>query len=62
MLKPEFNIPPTAAHPLKSQSISSGIIYMAMADGSVRSATASVSDPAWSAAETPADGEVIGPN
>ncbi len=58
MLRPEFNILPTQAHPLKSQAITGDIIYMAMADGSVRSATSAISDPAWSAAETPSNGEV----
>lgn len=62
MLKPEFNIPPTNAHPLKSQNLSPGVIHMAMADGSVRSATASVSDPAWSAGETPRDQELLRPD
>jgi prepilin-type N-terminal cleavage/methylation domain-containing protein len=62
MLAPEFNVPPTAAHPLKSQALSSNVIHMVLADGSVRSAVGGVSDPAWSAAETPADGEVIRPD
>ncbi len=62
MLRPEFNIPPTNAHPLKSQSLSAGVIHMAMADGSVRSATASVSDPAWSAGETPFNQETLRPD
>jgi type II secretory pathway pseudopilin PulG len=62
MLKPEFNVPPTNAHPLKSQSLSAGVIHMVMADGSVRSAGASVSDPAWSAAETPRDQEILRPD
>lgn len=62
MLKPEFGVPPTNAHPLKSQSFSAGVIHMAMADGSVRSAVRSVSDPAWSAAETPRDREVLSPD
>ena len=59
MLRPEFNVPSTNAHPLKSQSLSANVIHMVLADGSVRSATSSVSDPAWSAGETPADGEVL---
>jgi hypothetical protein len=62
MLKPEFNVPHTNAHPLKSQSLSAGVIHMVMADGSVRSATSSVSDPAWSAGETPRDQEVLRPD
>ena len=62
LLKPEFNVKPTGAHPLKSQSFSAGIINMAMADGSVRSASRSVSDPAWSAGETPANGELLRPD
>lgn len=61
MLKPEFGVPPTNAHPLKSQSFSGGVIHIAMADGSVRRATESVSDPAWSAGETPANGEILNP-
>ncbi|MFM2094807.1 MAG: hypothetical protein RIS70_1931, partial [Planctomycetota bacterium] len=59
MLRPEFNVLPTNAHPLKSQSFHPNIIHMAMADGSVREATSSVSDPAWSSAETPRDQETI---
>lgn len=62
MLAPEFNVRPTNAHPLKSQALSAGIIHMTMADGSVRSATSSVSDPAWSAGETPRDAEVLRPD
>lgn len=62
LLRPEFGVPPTNAHPLKSQSLSSGIINMAMADGSVRTASKGVSDPAWSAGETPANGEVLRPD
>jgi prepilin-type N-terminal cleavage/methylation domain-containing protein len=62
MLKPEFNVPSTNAHPLKSQSLSSGVIHMVMADGSVRSAGSSVSDPAWSAGETPRDQEILRPD
>ncbi|MEO8498750.1 MAG: DUF1559 domain-containing protein, partial [Planctomycetota bacterium] len=62
MLKPEFGVKSTNAHPLKSQSLSVGVIHMAFADGSVRSATESVSDPSWSAGETPADGEVLSPD
>lgn len=62
MLKPEFGVKPTNAHPLKSQSFSVGVIHMAMADGSVRTATDSVSDPAWSAGETPANGETLSPD
>ncbi len=62
LLRPEFGVTPTSAHPLKSQALSSGIINMAMADGSVRSASSSVSDPAWSAGETPDNGEVLRPD
>jgi prepilin-type processing-associated H-X9-DG protein len=59
MVRPEFNIPSTAAHPLKSQALNSNSINMAMADGSVRSVSGSVTDEAWSGSETPANGEVI---
>lgn len=62
MLKPEFGVKPTNAHPQKSQSFSAGVIHMAMADGSVRVSVAAVSDPAWSAAETPAAGEILTPD
>lgn len=62
MLKPEFGVPPTEAHPLKSQSFSAGVIHMALADGSVRSGTSGVSDSAWSAGETPSNGEVLRPD
>ena len=61
MLRPEFAPPPNNAHCLKSQSISSGGINVAFADGSVRFIGSGVSDPNWSAGETPADGETIAP-
>ncbi|HET6574667.1 MAG TPA: DUF1559 domain-containing protein [Fimbriiglobus sp.] len=59
MLRPEFAPPVDNAHCLKSQSISPAGITIALADGSVRFASASVSDAAWSASETPANGEVM---
>lgn len=62
MLRPEFGVPPHNAHPLKSQSFSSNVIHMALADGSVRVASSTVSDPAWSAGETPANGEILRPD
>jgi prepilin-type N-terminal cleavage/methylation domain-containing protein len=61
MLRPEFAPPVDNVHCLKSQSISPSGIHLAMADGSVRFVSASVSDAAWSAGETPANGEVITP-
>ncbi len=62
LLRPEFGVAPNAAHPLKSQSLSADIVHMAMADGSVRAANSGVSDPAWSAGETPANGENLRPD
>lgn len=62
MLKPEFAPPVDNVHCLKSQSISVSGIHAAFADGSVRFISASVSDAAWSAGETPADGETISPD
>jgi prepilin-type N-terminal cleavage/methylation domain-containing protein len=62
MLKPEFSPPVNNAHCLKSQSISPAGIHAAFADGSVRFISGSVSDPNWSAGETPADGETITPD
>lgn len=62
MLKPEFGVPPTNAHPQKSQSFSANSIHMVMGDGSVRAVMGSVSDPAWSAGETPRDQETISPD
>jgi prepilin-type N-terminal cleavage/methylation domain-containing protein len=61
MLRPEFAPPVDNVHCLKSQSMSSSGIHAAFADGSVRFISSSVSDPGWSAGETPADGEVIAP-
>jgi prepilin-type N-terminal cleavage/methylation domain-containing protein len=61
MVRPEFAPPPDNAHCLKSQSISPAGIHLALADGSVRFVGSGVTDPAWSAGETPADGEAIGP-
>jgi len=62
MLRPEFAPPVDNVHCLKSQSISSSGIHAAFADGSVRFISSSVTDPNWSAGETPADGEVITPD
>ena len=59
MLRPEFAPPVDNVHCLKSQSMSSSGIHAAFADGSVRFISSSVTDPAWSAGETPADGETI---
>jgi prepilin-type N-terminal cleavage/methylation domain-containing protein len=61
MLRPEFAPPVDNAHCLKSQSISPAGIHAAFADGSVRFVSSSVTDPGWSAGETPADGETISP-
>jgi prepilin-type N-terminal cleavage/methylation domain-containing protein len=61
MLRPEFAPPADNVHCLKSQSMSPAGIHAAFADGSVRFIGSGVSDPAWSAGETPADGEVIAP-
>jgi hypothetical protein len=61
MLRPEFAPPIDNVHCLKSQSISASGIHAAFADGSVRFISSSVSDPSWSAGETPANGEVITP-
>jgi hypothetical protein len=61
MLKPEFAPPVNNVHCLKSQSIAAAGIHAAFADGSVRFIRSSVTDPAWSAGETPASGEVIAP-
>jgi prepilin-type N-terminal cleavage/methylation domain-containing protein len=62
MLRPEFAPPVDNVHCLKSQSISPAGIHAAFADGSVRFISSNVSDPAWSAGETPANGEVISPD
>jgi prepilin-type N-terminal cleavage/methylation domain-containing protein/prepilin-type processing-associated H-X9-DG protein len=59
MLKPEFGASATDAHCLKAQSISPAGINAAFADGSVRFIGSGVSDPAWSAGETPARGETL---
>jgi hypothetical protein len=61
MLRPEFAPPVDNVHCLKSQSIAAAGIHAAFADGSVRFIGSGVTDPAWSAGETPADGEVIAP-
>ncbi len=62
MLRPEFAPPIDNVHPLKSQGISASGIHVAFADGSVRFVSSSVSHPAWSAGETPANGEIISPD
>jgi len=59
MLRPEFAPPVDNVHCLKSQSISPAGIHAAFADGSVRFISSNVSDPGWSAGETPANGETI---
>jgi prepilin-type N-terminal cleavage/methylation domain-containing protein len=62
LLKPEFGVTPANAHPLKSQSLSADIMHMAMADGSVRQTSSAVTHPAWSAGETPDNGEILTPD
>jgi prepilin-type N-terminal cleavage/methylation domain-containing protein len=59
MLKPEFGVHHTEAHPLKSQSFSPDVIHMLLGDGSVRTAFAGVTDSAWSASETPDNKETL---
>ncbi|MBX9680836.1 MAG: DUF1559 domain-containing protein [Gemmataceae bacterium] len=52
MRLPEWMPRPDAAHPLKSQSFTSGGINVCLADGSVRTVASSVSEPTWCAAES----------
>lgn len=59
MLRPEFGPPKNNAHILKSQGLTSAGINIGLADGSVRWVSSNVSDPAWSAHETPANGEIL---
>ena len=61
MLRPEFAPLADNAHCLKSQGVTAGGIQAAFADGSVRFIGSGVSDPAWSAGETPARGETVAP-
>jgi len=61
MREPEWRPSPTAAHPLKSQSITTGAIAVCMADGSVRTIAERVGDESWCAAESPSLGETIQP-
>jgi prepilin-type N-terminal cleavage/methylation domain-containing protein len=62
MLKPEWAPPVDNVHCLKSQSISSAGIHVALADGSVRFVSSATDDPLWSAIETPDRGETIRPD
>jgi prepilin-type N-terminal cleavage/methylation domain-containing protein len=48
--------------PLMAHSFSSSGIEVALADGSVRTVTATVSPHTWNAAVQPNDGEVLGPD
>jgi prepilin-type N-terminal cleavage/methylation domain-containing protein len=58
MLRPEFGPPRDNVHVLKSQGFSTQGINIGLGDGSVRWVSSAVSDPIWSAAETPNSGEV----
>ncbi len=62
MLRPEWAPPVDNVHCLKSQSISTAGIHLALADGSVRFVSASTPDELWSAIETPNYGEVLRPD
>ena len=53
MREPEWMPLPTAAHPLKSQSMTAGGINVCMADGSVRMVRERVGDEPWCGAESP---------
>jgi hypothetical protein len=59
MLKPEFGPPIDNVHPLKSQGFTSAGINACMGDGGVRFISSSISDPNWSAGETPTNGETL---
>lgn len=58
MVRPEFGVPPTACHPLKSQSLHTSAINLCLADGSVRSVARTISDKGWAEAETSRRGDV----
>ena len=59
MLRPEFGPPVDNAHILKSQGFNTQGINVCLADGSVRWISSSVTDPNWSAGETPTNGETL---
>jgi hypothetical protein len=58
MVRPEFGVPSTACHPLKSQSFGAASINLLLADGSVRAVGSGVSDKAWAEAETSNRGDI----
>jgi prepilin-type N-terminal cleavage/methylation domain-containing protein len=59
MLKPEFGPPIDNAHILKSQGFTTSGINVCLGDGSVRFVTGTITDPNWSAGETPSNGEIL---
>lgn len=57
MVCAEFGVPDTNSHPLKTQSFTSNIICICLADGSAR-AVRNVGDQAWAEAETRNRGDI----
>ena len=57
---PQFNITPMQANPNLAQSYHSGIMNVAMMDGSVRAIFESLTQTTWTLALNPADGPPVG--
>jgi prepilin-type N-terminal cleavage/methylation domain-containing protein len=58
---PQFGPSPKACDPMLMQSPYSGVILVALADGSVRSVDSGISPYSWNLALNPADGKVFDP-
>jgi prepilin-type processing-associated H-X9-DG protein len=57
---PQIGVTPMQADPNLCQSYHSGVMNLAMMDGSVRTISAGLSKTTWSNALSPADGQVLG--
>ncbi|MFO0938780.1 MAG: DUF1559 domain-containing protein [Gemmataceae bacterium] len=60
--RPEFNSNTTNCNPMKMHSVSTGVVQLGMADGSVRSINSGITDDIWSLLLNPMDGRVIPDN
>ncbi|MFO0935575.1 MAG: DUF1559 domain-containing protein [Gemmataceae bacterium] len=57
--RPEFSTNPSNCTSYKMHSLSTGVVQIAMADGSVRSVSRSITDGVWALLLNPQDGQVL---
>jgi prepilin-type N-terminal cleavage/methylation domain-containing protein/prepilin-type processing-associated H-X9-DG protein len=61
-LTPQAGVPPLLADMRRANSGHTGVVMVAMCDGSVRAVTPDISSTTWKNAQLPNDGQVLGPD